>query len=130
MSGGRALVRAALRARNRSPAFISNLKSEIPGLTAGAIEAFINGGELPREQTAALIRSLWGGLIVLDMEADVLRSSNTQPATLMAAAHPATDAVNAPAAILGRTSGQTYPPPLFARQGPPKPSLRKKIGWG
>jgi hypothetical protein len=61
MSGGKALVRQALKARNRSPAFIANLKAEIPGLGAGAIEAWINGDDraVTRGQLDAMIASIW-----------------------------------------------------------------------
>jgi hypothetical protein len=131
MSGGKALVRQALKARNRSPAFIANLKAEIPGLGTGAIEAWINGDDraVTRGQLDAMIASIWGASIALDFEADVLRSANTKPATPLAAAHPTTAAVNAPVAILDRVVGQTYPPPLAPPSGPPRPSLLKKIGW-
>lgn len=127
MTTGKALVRQALRARNRTPAFLANLREEIGGLSTSAIESWIEGDgkALTRAQLNAVVASIWGGAVELG-EDDLLRPANRVPAASMGSPAPPyvkTEPTPLTAAAPRPATDEVVP------LGRPRPALLRRAGW-
>jgi hypothetical protein len=124
MSGGKEIIRSALRSRNAKVNLSTFGKSL--GLNADQIHGFIfDGTDLTREQLCAISEYLWAGHTVYNAELDVLqpaRAFDPKPLGVL----PQLDTTRLPKYVAGAVQ---HPGPQFANDSPPDVKPKTRPGW-